>query len=88
MLEKNLEEDSRYLEHVKEQIVVGIRQETATEIQNKYSWTDQLNAVGAEAKAMKADIKKILKASRDKREAISACKSFKELEKIVPRKKD
>lgn len=88
MSEENLEENLRYLEHVKEQIVFGIKRETATEIQDKYSWTDQLNAIGAEAKAMKADIRKILKASRDKREAISACKSFEELEKIVPRKKD
>lgn len=88
MLEKNSEEDIKYLEHVKEQIMFGIKRETGLEIQEKYSWTDQLNAAGAEAKAMKADIKKILKASRDKREAVSACKSFEELEKIVPRKKD
>lgn len=73
-----------YLEHIKKQIVFGMKKETAKEILEKYSITDQLNASGAEAKAMKTDIKKIVDAGRDKRAAISACTSFEELNKIVP----
>lgn len=81
-----MEIDIQHLEHVKSMIKEGIKDELRKTILSKYSISDQLNATGAEADAMKADIASILAAGHAKQQAVSDSKTFEELELVVPRK--
>lgn len=74
-----------HLDHVKNMIFVGIKNEMRDEILSQYSISDQLNATGEEADTMKAAIAAILDAGHAKQDAVMACTTFEELNAIVPR---
>ena len=80
--------DIAHLEHIKEDILVGIKAETKEEILSKYSISDQLNASGAAATAIRAEIQAILASSHAKAASVVASVSFEELEVVVPQKKE
>ena len=73
-----------HLEHIKAQIVSGIRKEIREEILESYSISDQLNATGSDATAMKAAISTILATGHAKQAAVAATTDFEELNEVVP----
>ena len=80
--------DIKHLDHIKENIVDGIKIEIRQNILAEYSISDQLNASGAAATKMKAAIKEILDEGHLKIGKVASAKTFKQLEAVVPRRKD
>ena len=80
--------DIAHLEHIKEDILAGIKAETKEEILSKYSISDQLNASGATATTIRTAIKAILASSHAKAASVVAAVSFEELEVVVPQKEE
>ena len=80
--------DITHLEHIKEDILAGIKAEAREEILSKYSISDQLNASGAAATAMRTAIQAILTSSHAKAASVVASVSFEELEVVVPQKEE
>lgn len=77
--------DIVHLDHIKEQILDGIKMETRKTILDTHSISDQLNAVGDEQTQIRSTIAGILGASKAKAAQVSAAKTFEELEQVVPR---
>lgn len=80
--------DIKHLDHVKGMIVAGIKQEMKEEILATHSISDQLNASGTTATAIKADISAILTTGHAKQEAVKASTTFDELNAVVPMRED
>lgn len=78
--------DIEHLPHIQGMIVKGIRAETGEAIIAKYTITDQLNATGEEAEAMRADILQMRTEGHEKQAAVLATTTFEELNEIVPEK--
>ncbi|WP_395160449.1 hypothetical protein [Ilumatobacter sp.] len=78
--------DIKHLEHVKEDILLGIKSETRDSILSKYSISDQLNATGQTATAMRTEIGKLITHGKNKSDLVAACTTFEELEAVIPRK--
>lgn len=76
--------DIKHLGNVQGMIVEGVKAETKGAILAKYSISDQLNATGTAATSMKTAIAAIISAGKDKQAAVLACKTFEELEAVVP----
>jgi len=73
-----------HLEHIKEGILEGIKQELKETITASYSISDQLNATGAAASTMKAAIAAILATGHAKAAGVTAATTFEELNAVVP----
>jgi|TARA_R110000823_G_C15746023_1_gene481370 hypothetical protein len=76
--------DIEHFDRIKSQIVSGIRKEMREEILESYSISDQLNATGSDATAMKAAISTILATGQAKQAAVAATTDFEELNEVVP----
>jgi len=75
-----------HLEHIKADILDGIKQELKETILASYSISDQLNASGEAATTMKDAIATILAAGHTKAAGVTAATTFEELNAVVPMK--
>lgn len=73
-----------HLEHIKADILDGIKQELKETILASYSISDQLNASGEAATTMKDAIAAILATGHAKAEGVAAATTFDELNAVVP----